>query len=332
MKRENNLIEKIADPENLRLAFWKARKAKDWKKEVTLFRLTLDENLLLLRTEFLTGNVSVGKYHYFTIYDPKERIICAAPFKQRVMHHAIMNVCHSNFEKYQIFDSYACRVGKGTYAALERAELFQKHYKWFLKLDVRKYFDTIDHDVIKSLLARRFKEKALLNIFYCIIDSYRTTGGKGLPIGNLTSQYFANHYLALADHYIKEKLQAAAYVRYMDDMVIWGNDKNALLKIGHAFQSFVASDLLVTLKPFCLNSTFKGLPFLGYLVFPDKVMLNKKSRQRFKNKLIQCTRKLRNDEWNQSDYQRHVLPLIAFAKHADTFNLRRNYNELIQTG
>lgn len=332
MKRENNLISLIADPDNLRLAFWKARKAKEGKMEVAEFRKSLDKNLLTLRNEILSGNVQVGQYHYFTIFDPKERKICAATFRDRVLHHALMNVCHANFEKYQISDSYASRLGKGTYAALERASVFQKQYKWFLKLDVRKYFDSIDHAKLKTMLANRFKDKALLHIFFQIIDSYQTNSDKGLPIGNLTSQYFANHYLALADHHIKEKLQASAYVRYMDDMVIWSNDKNSLLKIGNDFQSFIETELFLTLKPFCLNSTDKGLPFLGYMLFPKTVLLNNSSRKRFKAKLKQYTYKLNHAEWNQAEYQAHVLPLIAFAKHANTFNLRTKYNEMMKTG
>lgn len=332
MKRENNLISIIAEPDNLRLAFWKARKAKDGKIEVSQFRKDLDKNLLSIREELISGYVQVGQYHYFTIYDPKERKICAATFRERVLHHALMNVCHANFEKHQIFDSYASRIGKGTYAALERASVFRKQYKWFLKLDVRKYFDSIDHAILKTMLAKRFKDKALLQVFFQIIDSYQTLEGKGLPIGNLTSQYFANHYLALADHHIKEKLQASAYVRYMDDMVIWSNDKNSLLKIGNEFQSFIESELSLTLKPFCLNSTDKGMPFLGYLLFPKTVLLNNSSRKRFKAKLKQYTYKLNSSEWNQAEYQAHVLPLIAFAKHANMFNLRTKYNEMMKTG
>ena len=332
MKRENNLIWLIADPDNLRLAFWKACKAKEGKMVVAQYRKSLDENLLALRNELLSGNVQVGQYHYFTIYDPKERKICAATFRERVLHHALMNICHANFEKYQIFDSYASRLGKGTYAALERSKNFQRKYKWFLKLDVRKYFDSIDLCILKQQLAKRFKDVVLINVFYSIIDSYETSTGKGLPIGNLTSQYFANHYLALADHYIKEKFQAPAYVRYMDDMVIWSNDKNSLLKIGNKFQSFIESELSLSLKPFCLNSTDKGLPFLGYILFPKTVLLNNSSRNRFKAKLKQYAYKLNNAEWNQAEYQAHVLPLIAFAKHANTFNLRTKYNEVMKQG
>lgn len=158
MKREGYLMERIADPDNLRLAFWKAKRGKSAKLEVMAYQKNLDKNLLFLRNELIAGEVTVGNYHYFKVYDPKERQICAAAFSERVLHHALMHVCHDNFEKYQIYDSYASRLGKGTFAALERATLFQKQYPWFLKLDVRKYFDSIDHSILKNLLRKRFKD------------------------------------------------------------------------------------------------------------------------------------------------------------------------------
>jgi len=325
MKRENNLLNEIADPENLRLAFWKARKGKDGKMEVLEFRKNLDDNLLRLRKELLSSTAKVGSYHYFTIYDPKERQICAAAFPERVLQHALMNICHCNFEKHQIFDSYASRLGKGTYAAIERAASFQKKYTWFLKLDIRKYFDSIDHKRLKILLENRFKDKELLFLFNQIIDSYKTQDGKGLPIGNLTSQYFANHYLSIADHFIKEKLHAIAYVRYMDDMVIWAEDKQSLLKIGSAFQSFIETELSLSLKPFCLNSCDKGLPFLGYVLFPTHTMLNRVSRNRFISKLKYFNYNLSHNKWPQATYQSHVLPLLAFVKYAKTYKLRTKY-------
>jgi len=285
MKRDANLMEKIADPDNLRLAFWKAKKGKANNLQILLYQKNLDANLNELRENLLNGNVLVGNYNYFTIFDPKERIICAAAFGERVLHHALMNVCHANLERFQIFHSYASRIGKGTYAALEQARIHQKRYAWFLKLDVRKYFDNIDHSVLSEQLSRRFKDKLLLYIFRQIIDSYHTSSNKGLPIGNLTSQYFANHYLSVADHYAKENLQIPAYVRYMDDIVIWSDDKNDLLLSGKKFQRYVSDHLKLELKPFCLNSCRKGLSFLGCRLYPDRVELSNQSKKRFVEKI-----------------------------------------------
>lgn len=316
-------MQEIADSDNLRLAFWKAQRGKAGKEEVEVYRRDLDINLILLREQLLEGKIDVGHYHYFTIYDPKERIICAASFPERVVHHALMNVCHDIFEDYQIYDSYATRVDKGTYAALYRAAYFQKKYRWFLKLDVRKYFDSIDHEVLLALLYRRFKDKKLLSVFMQIIDSYEVGPGKGVPIGNLTSQYFANYYLAYADRLVKEELKIPAYVRYMDDMVLWHNDKEVLKRIGKTLQSYLKDSLQLSLKEWCLNKTQYGLNFVGYRVFPDVIRLNNRSKKRFENKMKLYWNKMESGEWSQKKYQDHVLPLLAFAGHASTEALRQ---------
>ena len=323
MKRHHQLIEKISDMDNLYLAIWKARKAKETKRYVHEFRHNLQANLVVLSQEISQGTVNVGSYKYFKVYDPKERLICAAGFNERVLHHALMNICHPVFEGFQIFDSYASRKGKGTYAAIHRALTFNQKHHWFLKLDVRKFFDSVDHSVLYSLLSRKFKEEKLLSIFQQIITSYSTTQGKGIPIGNLTSQYFANHYLAVADHYMQEQLKACGYVRYMDDMVIWDNDKQRLLEIGASINNFMREQLKLQLKPFCLNQTSKGLPFLGYVLFDKGMHLNQRSRKRFRARMNQYWYNLESGFWDQSDYHMHIAPLIAFAQKAESLPFRR---------
>lgn len=236
MKRQGQLLEKIADLNNLYEAWYKAQKGKISKPSVCAYSEHVQANLQMLHLQLTSGSVETGNYRYFTIYDPKKRLICAAPFSQRVMHHALINVCHASFEKQQTVDSFASRSGKGTYAALDKAREHNRHYKWFLKLDVRKYFESIDHTILKQQLRRLFKDQPFLLIFEQIINSYFTAEHKSVPIGNLTSQYFANHYLSVADHYVKEVLRVPAYVRYMDDMVLWHHDKELLLEIGYRFQ------------------------------------------------------------------------------------------------
>ena len=228
-----------------------------------------------------------------------------------------MNVCHPYFERQQIFDSYASRKQKGTYAALARAAGFNRKFTWFLQLDVRKYFDSIHHGVMRSQLCRLFKDPQLLRIFDRILDSYAVHPGRGVPIGNLTSQYFANHYLSPADHYIRENLRIPAYVRYMDDMVLWHHDKAALLEAGHQLQAFICDRLQQELKPFCLNENKQGLPFLGYLLYPDTIRLARRSRQRYIRKIRQYENWLAAGIWSDKQYQNHALPLTAFTQHAD---------------
>lgn len=323
MKRANNLLSKITDYDNLHLAFWKARKSKDGIVYVEKYRQNLAFNLYNLSDEISNGTVSVGNYNYFKVFDPKERLICAAHFSERVLHHALMNVCHPYFEKYQIFDSYASRKNKGTYAAIEKAAHYQNTHNWFLKLDIRKYFNSIDHNVLNSYLKKMFKEQKLITIFAAIINSYSTAKGKGLPIGNLTSQYFANHYLAISDHFIKEELKIKAYVRYMDDMVIWGNDKTILIEKGKLLEHFLNEKLQLKLKIFCVNKTQFGLSFLGYVLFKNKIHLNKNSRKRFITKLKEYEQQLKQNNWSQTDYQKHLLPLLAFAQKADSSAFRK---------
>ena len=156
MRRTGNLYDAIHDPENLRLAFCKARRGKEDRREVRKFARDLEGNLSRLRDDLAGETAAVGEYRHFRVRDPKERTIYAAAFPERVLHHAVMNVCDPVFERFQIFDSYATRRGKGTFAALERARRFTGSNAWFLKLDVRKYFDSVDHGILKGQLRRLF--------------------------------------------------------------------------------------------------------------------------------------------------------------------------------
>jgi RNA-directed DNA polymerase len=323
MKRQGLLIEKIADLGNLQLAYYKAKKEKSGKTEVFEYGKRLQDNLLNLQRQIVSGNVETGNYRYFTIYDPKKRLICAAPFEQRILHHSLMNICHPVLEKAQIFDSYASRVGKGTYAALNKAKQFTKRYQWFLKLDFRKFFDSLDHTELKKQLSRLFKDFKLLNIFANIIDGYYVSKNRGVPIGNLTSQYFANHYLSSADHYVKETLKIRAYVRYMDDIVLWHNDRKLLIKAGLQLKRYSENKLKLELKLFCINSSEHGLPFLGYLLYPDKIRLAHRSRIRFIKKIKVYNNKLDSGLWTQKEYQNRVSPLIAFTEFANAVEFRK---------
>ena len=205
-RRVGNLMPRIASLDNLHEAFLRAARGKGGKMAVVDFRNHLDKNLLCIQRQLLDGTFHFGQYHFFTIYDPKRRVICAASFPERVVFHAMMRICHPIFDQYQVFDSYASRIGKGTYKALDRARRFANNYEWFAKIDARKYFDSISHEVLLAQLSRLFKDAQLLIFFRNLLDTYAVQPGCGLPIGNLTSQYFANHYLSVADHYIKEKI------------------------------------------------------------------------------------------------------------------------------
>lgn len=285
MKRTGHLLGQVAEPANLELAFWKAARGKNANRGVVEYRSRLEENLETLRAGILDGTVEVGRYHYFTIHEPKEREICAAAFSERVLHHALINVCGPIFEKRLVFDTYACRDGKGRIKALERAQHFSRRHSWYLKLDVRRYFDSIDQSAMLSLLERILKDREVLGIFKRIIGSHSVMPGKGLPIGNLTSQHFANLYLGELDHYAKEVLRAPGYVRYMDDFVLWADDKATLRRWFSEVTDFLGGELKLETKPPQINRTRHGMPFLGCLLRANHLRLDARGRRRFAGKL-----------------------------------------------
>jgi RNA-directed DNA polymerase len=323
MKRTGNLTEKIATLDNLYLAFMKAQRGKQTKAEVREFAENLEANMTQMRQEILDGTIAVGEYRYFKIRDPKERVISAAPFRERVLQHAIMNICHDCFDRTLIDTTYATRKGKGLYAALDKAVEAASHYKYLVKLDYRKHFDSIDHEVLKQRLRRMFKDKMLLALFDRIIDSYCVAPGKGLPIGNLTSQYFANLYLSDLDHKVKEQWKARVYVRYMDDILLAGNDRAELKRCVALMTDYSARHLLLTFKPPVYRKSADGQVFLGYRVLPHHCKLSGRSKRRFRSKLLTYDRLLGEGRWSQSQYQEHMLPLLSFALHAESKPFRR---------
>lgn len=312
------MIGQIAEIANLELAFLKARRGKGGKREVIEFAYDLQENLYGLRQSILQGTAEVGGYNTFHVYDPKKRLICAAPFGQRVLHHAMMNICHEDFERFQTKDSFASRLGRGTYAALEVAYRNQRHYGFWLKMDVRKYFDSIDHRIAQNQISRLYKDRSLLELFEKIIDSYETHPGKGLPIGNLTSQYMANHYLAYADHFIKEKLRAKAYVRYMDDMMVWDDNRERLLEIGKAMRNFLEKELKLELKVFQHHPTTIPVTFLGYTLNKHQLRLSKRSADRYRRRARSLFDLYGLGIMDEEELSSHLVPMTAFIRKAPT--------------
>ncbi len=323
MKRAGNLLERVAASSNLRVAFWKAARGKTVATEVLEYRSHLEDNLQKMRNGILDGTVEVGRYHFFKIYDPKERNICAAAFAERVLHHALINVCEPLFEKRLVFDTYACRTGKGRIKALARAQHFVRRHPWYLKLDVRRYFDSIDHEAMIFLLERILKDQAVLEIFKRIIGSYSVVSGKGLPIGNLTSQHFANLYLGELDHHAKEILHVPGYVRYMDDFVLWADDKHVLRYGFGEVTRFLAEKLKLEIKPPQINETRRGMPFLGCLIHPSHLRLDARGRKRFARKLHGLESAYAAGDISEQELQTRATAMIAYTATSGGAGFRR---------
>ena len=325
MKRHGQLMTAIAEPTNLRLAFWKAAKSKRAKVDCRAFQENLDDNVATLRSELLSGTVEVGDYHTFTIHDPKERLICAASFRERVLHHALMNVCEPVLDRAAIFDSYACSKRRGQHAAVRRAMSYARQNGFFLKMDIRKYFDSIDQGILRRQVRRKFKDARVLELFDRILASYQTAPSKGLPIGNLTSQHFANFYLAPLDRFIKERLRRRCYVRYMDDFVVWGETSAELREVWRKVETFLAAELSLALKSnVMLNRTDRGMDFVGYRVFPHDLRLTRRGKRRFVRKFRRYERESKEGMWTELQLQQRVGALIGFTLSCRSRGFRRS--------
>lgn len=283
MRRVKNLFPKIPLHDNLYYAFYKAARKKRRKRAVIEYCDDLSHNIDELREEILCLSPKVGNYRFFWVEDPKPRYICAASFKERVLHHAIMNVCEPVLDAFAIEDCYACRVGKGTFKAILKCQKFSQCNKWYIKLDIKKYFDSIDHNVALSLLNNKIKDDRLCILFEKILNTYHTKPGKGVPIGNLISQHVANFYLGYFDHWIKETLHIKGYLRYMDDFVLFTSSRLKSKALLNKIESYLANFLKLQLKhTIQINRCCFGIPFLGYRIYPKTIELSPSSKKRFK--------------------------------------------------
>lgn len=325
MKRIGHLLPAIAERGNLALAFWKAAKGRRQSALVRRFAADLDRQLAALGEEIRDGSVPVDRYVRFVVFDPKERVIHAAPFRQRVLHHAIMNLCGQIFERGAIDQSYACRLGMGNTAALAQARRCSRAGGWFLKMDVRRFFDSVDHGILKARFRRLFRDPGLLRLLDRIVDGYSTVDGKGLPIGALTSQYFANFYLDAFDRFVKEHLRCRHYVRFMDDFALWHDSRTRLEEWRDAVTDWLWNRLRLEIKPGTrLLPTSEGMPFLGFRVLPARLLLGRRARRRFAARLVALETAWQRGEIGDEALQRRAGALVAFTQQADCLAWRRN--------
>lgn len=293
VKRTNNIYESIYSFENIYLAYIEARKNKRYREDVLTFTDNLEANLITIQNELIWKMYSPGRYREFIVYEPKKRIIQAPSFKDRVVHHALCNVIEPIFDARFIYDSYACRKGKGTHAGVERTAFFlrkMEHGAYCLKADISSYFPSIDHTVLKTLLRKKVSCEDTLWFIDTIIDGTSCGSARGIPIGALTSQLFANIYLNELDTFVKHDLRAKHYVRYVDDFIILSDSKEELWEHLGEIEIFLQDKLKLSLnhKTGIFPATL-GIDFLGYRIWKDKLLLRKANIHRSKRRL----RKLR---------------------------------------
>jgi RNA-directed DNA polymerase len=342
MKRYNHLYEQVCSFENLYAAATKAFKGKRSKPAATSFFGNLEDEIMQLRAELCSETYCHGGYRYFEIHEPKQRTVAAAGFRDRVVHHAIIRVIEHLFEKRFISDSYACRTGKGTHAGMQRAAYFTQRYKFALKCDIRKYFQYIDHEILLDMFKRVIKDSRLINLLAHIFASHtngerlfmpdgglplfdRRLIGRGLPVGNLTSQFAANVYLNSLDHFVKHTLRCKGYVRYMDDFLLFSNEKEQLRQWGSAVKMHV-DDLRLEIHPdkYRLLRCDLGVDFCGFVVFNNnRIRIRTATVRRFHRRYKHNLEALKNCRINLETMSLSVNAWLGHVKHAQSGQLQR---------
>lgn len=334
-----NLQEQLCDWENLRLAWQNASRGKRGRGATAAFEMLLADNLLELLNELSAQTYQPGGYTSFYIHEPKKRLISAAPFRDRVVHHALCNISVPYFEKLFIQDSYANQKGKGTHRALDRCTQFARRYKYVLQCDVKQFFPSIDHIILREILAGMLPDESVIWLIDKILASgrgvlseeyemvYFPTDNlfsvhrqRGLPIGNLTSQWWANCYLNPFDQFVRRELGCRAYLRYVDDFLLFSDSKRELMhwreKILKRLERFRLTLHEESAYP---KPVIEGIPFLGFQIFPEHRRLKPRKGHAFRRKLSHLMK-----VQSQEKIKASVQGWINHVRYADTYGLRRS--------
>ncbi|HEX4612906.1 MAG TPA: reverse transcriptase/maturase family protein [Urbifossiella sp.] len=318
MTKSHVTLDDIADWGNLVAAAERAARGKRFRPAAVGFLAALDANLAAMRTGILDGTVPVGEMTAFHIRDPKPRTIHAPCFRERVLHHAVMARVGPVLDRGLVDDSFACRVGKGTLAAVRRAQHHVRRFPWYAKMDVRGYFASIDHGILTAHLARRFR-RPVLGLIGRMIDSHHAAPGKGLPIGSLVSQALANAYLNPLDRFLLETRRACGFVRYMDDFLVWDTSKERATGHVRAVREFLGERLALTLKdPPQVNRSDHGVTVCGYRVHAGALLLAKSRRKRFRAARAYWDKQFAAGRIDDLERQRGMDSALSIIAHADT--------------
>ncbi|MEN1969040.1 reverse transcriptase/maturase family protein [Lentibacillus sp. N15] len=345
MKRVGQLFEKIIDYENLFEAYLMAKKGKRYRGEVLDFSYNAEEELIQIQNDLIYGTYEVGRYREFYVYHPKKRLIMALPFRDRVVQWAIYKVLYPIYFKRFIKDSYACINGRGSHSAAARIQYWLRQLErqpgktYYLQMDMSKYFYRINHDILLSIISRTIKDKDLMVLLARIIKSEHTkfgiplgdhfyeqerVDGVGMPIGNLTSQLFANVYLNEMDQYAKHDMKVRHYIRYMDDIVILHKDKNELKEILIESNLFLQHELHLQINNKTrIDNTNHGVDFVGKRIWPTHMKLRKETVKNMKSRLKYIQKQFAFGEVSTDEVRSVLSSYLGLMKHTDSHNLRK---------
>ena len=356
MQSIKDIYEKIYDFENLHMAWEEARKKKRYRDDVLIFNRNYEEHLIEIQNQLIYETYEVGKYHTFYVYEPKKRLIMSLPFRDRIVQWAIYRQLFPLYEKNFINDSYACRVGKGTHKAADKLQYWlrqtdrkPKRY-YYLKMDISKYFYRVDHEILLNILKRRIKDDRLIRLLEKIINCEDThfglplgrnpdevevadrLGDKGMPIGNLTSQMFANIYLNEVDQYAKHKLKLHYYVRYMDDIIILHHDKKYLAEVKEELRIFLEDNLRLNLnQKITIRPCSMGVDFVGFRIWATRRKLKKSTATKIKRDLKRLIEKVKTGEESKEKLQRSIASYRGILSHFNSYGMRQSLNNLFRS-
>jgi RNA-directed DNA polymerase len=342
-KTYRDLWPQLVSFENLWLAYLGARRGKRSRPDVAAYEFEAEIRLLRLQERLESGSYSPAGYRTFAVNEWKRRLISAAPFEDRIVHHAVCRVTEPIWERRFIGDSFACRKGKGTLAAVNRAQHFARRWRYVLRLDVRAFFQSVDHAILLDLLARHIRDPRVMELCASILsrgralgdgespgqlfpgdDLFALTRPRGLPIGNLTSQFWANVYLHPLDLYVKQEAGCRAYVRYCDDLLLFGDDKRILAKQREAVRVKLAMLRLAIHDAYGqVSPVAVGFPFLGWTIFPERRRLRRRNVVRFRRRYRARLQQVADGEIDLERLHCTVAGWVGFAKQGSTTGLRR---------
>lgn len=334
-----NLHEQICSWDNLRLAYRNASRGKRGRGATAAFESLLADHLLELEEELKDKVYQPGEYNNFYIHEPKKRLISAAPFRDRVVHHALCNITVPYFERLFIADSYANRVGKGTHRAVDRCQQFARKYKYVLQCDLAQFFPSIDHEVLRQTLKGMLPDESASWLIDRILasgqgvlageydmvyfpgdDLLAVERPRGLPIGNLTSQLWANCHMNPFDHFVRRELGCRAYIRYVDDFLLFGDNKRELMQWRDAVvERLQRSRLSLHGGSAHPRSVTEGIPFLGFMVFPDHRRVKQRKGFAYRRRLRHMMNTAAQDAVKSS-----LQGWINHVRYADTTRLRQS--------
>ncbi len=343
MKRYRNLYPAIHAFGNLFDAYRTARRGKRRRPNVAEFEYRQEEELVQLQDQLAARTWRPGPYRHFTLYEGKPRRISAAPFRDRVVHHALCNIIEPIWERRFIHDSYACRKGKGQHAALDRCTRFARSHPYVLRCDIVQFFPSMDHEILSGLLERHIADPDVMMTIGHILDSgkgihdaaYRmqwypgddllaAARPRGLPIGNQTSQFWANVYLHGLDEFVKRELGCRAYLRYCDDFLLFAGDKPTLHRRRREIETFLAG-LRLRIHPHktAVQPVSAGFPFLGFTVYPDHRRLARHNGVRYRRRWRRMVEDLAAGRIDLDTLESALNGWIGHVRHGDTWGLRR---------